>query len=128
MAWKSNGDNGNQYERKDQPLLLSPQGENESSGLRRHSSYPNVRKRCPTFIFRGRKGSDLHMDPAPAHVHEKTYKWLNQRRIKYIPKEKWMANSLDMAPMDYCVNSNFKNIWSRKEAKNRVELATIAKW
>ena len=69
----------------------------------------------------------LHMDPAPAHVHEKTYKWLNQRRIKYIPKEKWMANSLDMAPMDYCVNSNFKNIWSRKEAKNRVELATIAK-
>src|SRR5208283_4512182 len=58
MAWKSNGDNENQYERKDQPLLLSPQGENESPGLRRHSSYPNVRKRCPTFIFRARKGSD----------------------------------------------------------------------
>jgi len=68
-----------------------------------------------------------HMDSASAHVYEKTVKWLNERKIKFISKEEWMANSPDLSPMDYSVNSIFKGICNRHEAKNMQQLATIAK-
>jgi hypothetical protein len=50
----------------------------------------------------------LHMDSAPAHTSAETVQWLRDHNVKFIPKEDWMANSPDMAPLDYGVNGILK--------------------
>lgn len=37
----------------------------------------------------------LHMDAAPSHFAKKTTQWLQDRGIKFIPKEIWLANCPD---------------------------------
>lgn len=50
----------------------------------------------------------FHHDSAPAHSSGITQEWLRNSGIKFIPKEHWMGNSPDLAPMDFCVNGLFK--------------------
>lgn len=50
----------------------------------------------------------FHHDSAPAHASVKTQNWLKNSGLKFIPKEHWMGNSPDLAPMDFCVNGLFK--------------------
>ena len=50
----------------------------------------------------------FHHDSAPAHASKVTQDWLKSQSVRFIPKEDWMGNSPDMAPMDYCVNGIFK--------------------
>ncbi|GAV01648.1 hypothetical protein RvY_12326 [Ramazzottius varieornatus] len=49
----------------------------------------------------------LHMDSAPAHTAKKVISWLKSRG-KYITKEEWLANSLDVSPMDFVANGYLK--------------------
>ena len=69
----------------------------------------------------------IHMDSAPAHVAKETYQWFDERGIKYIPKDKWPANSCDLSSMDYAVNSIFKGIISRRKADGLYRLQRIVK-
>ena len=54
------------------------------------------------------------MDSAPAHVSRQTVQWLEDRKIKFVPKAEWMANSPDLAPLDYGVNGIFKKMLSAR--------------
>jgi len=70
------------------------------------------------------------MDSAPAHTAKKTYQWLDEREIKYISKENWMANSPDLSPCDYAVNGIFKKKIAGKTAKceNALERVVKREW
>ncbi|OWA55629.1 hypothetical protein BV898_20017 [Hypsibius exemplaris] len=50
----------------------------------------------------------FHHDSAPAHSSGITQEWLRNSGIKFIPKDHWMGNSPDLAPMDFFVNGLFK--------------------
>jgi hypothetical protein len=50
----------------------------------------------------------FHHDSAPAHASKFIQDWLKNSGIKFIPKEHWMGNSPDLAPMDYAINGIFK--------------------
>ncbi|OWA52403.1 hypothetical protein BV898_16860 [Hypsibius exemplaris] len=66
----------------------------------------NIRK-----LFPGEQINKVvfHHDSAPAHSSGITQEWLQNSRIKFIPKEQWMGNSPDPAPMDvFWVNGRFK--------------------
>ena len=75
---------------------------------------PMIEEDIPRLYPGREKDVTWHMDSAPAHTAKKTYKWLDERGIKYIPKQDWMANSPDMAPLDYGINANFKRIISQR--------------
>ncbi|OQV11955.1 hypothetical protein BV898_13750 [Hypsibius exemplaris] len=65
----------------------------------------------------------LHMDSAPAHVAAPVNKWLTDHGYKFIQKEDWLANSPDLAPMDFFANGYFKNRLRRR--KYRTEAGMI---
>ena len=70
-------------------------------------------------LFPGReKDVILHMDSAPAHKAQKTVNYLNDVGQNFIPEEEWMANSPDMAPLDYCVNGILKGKISHRKPTN----------
>ena len=69
----------------------------------------------------------FHMDSAPAHTADKTKRWLSERNITYIHKEEWMANSPDLAPLDYAINSIFKRILKSFLAEDEKQLARIVR-
>ena len=68
------------------------------------------------------------MDSAPVHIAAKTQEWLEMQEIKVIPKQEWMANSPDMAPMDYAINGNLKNNLRRRAARNRSQLVRVVRY
>ena len=69
---------------------------------------PLVQEDIPR-LYSGRKYKPmLHQDSAPAHKAKKTQDWLRNSGIDFIPQEKWLGNSPDLASMDYCVNGIFK--------------------
>ena len=77
-----------------------------------HILTPIVEKDIPRLYCSEKVKVVLHFDSAPRHVANKTYEWLNWRRIKFIPKEDWPSNSSDLSPMDYGI---FKNlVWKWK--------------
>lgn len=57
----------------------------------------------------------LHMDSAPAHKANNTVQYLTNVGQTYIPEGEWMANSPDLAPLDYCVNGILKSRISRRK-------------
>ena len=67
------------------------------------------------------------MDAAPRHFAKKTTQWLPDRGIKFIPKEIWLANSLDLSPLDYAINSQLKENIKGKVATEVDRLESIAK-
>lgn len=76
---------------------------------------PLFKKDVPRLFGKDAKNVVLHQDSAPAHVARKTYKWLADNRIKFIPNKKWPSNSPDLSPMDYAINGIFKRrLWLRK--------------
>ena len=70
----------------------------------------------------------LHMDSAGAHVHANVVKWLCNRKINFIPKEEWFANSPDLSPMNYGMNSVFKNKCNLQKAKDKKQLVLRSNW
>jgi hypothetical protein len=66
-------------------------------------------------------------DSAPAHASKKTQKWLENSGIKFIPAMHWMGNSLDLAPMDYCINRILKWALFDGEANTLVGLKRVMK-
>ncbi|XP_055351960.1 uncharacterized protein LOC129598204 [Paramacrobiotus metropolitanus] len=91
---------------------------------------PMIRKDVPRLHGSDAKKVVLHMDSAPSHVAKETVQWLKAEKVKYIPKEEWLANSPDAAPMDYAVNSIFKRILKCCDARDHRQLARVArrKW
>ncbi len=59
----------------------------------------------------------VHQDSAPAHASKKTQEWLRNCPVQFIPKEDWMGNSPDLAPMDYGINGIFKQALFGRKAK-----------
>ena len=51
----------------------------------------------------------LHFDNATAHVYPAVVALLQECKVKFITKEKWMSNSPDLPPLDYAVNGFFKD-------------------
>ncbi|OWA51858.1 hypothetical protein BV898_16320 [Hypsibius exemplaris] len=56
-------------------------------------------------LFPGRllKKAVFDHDSDPSHASKPTQDWLRSATIRFIPKEDWMGNSLDMAPIDFCI-------------------------
>ena len=56
----------------------------------------------------GDRATDVvfHMDSVPSHTAKKIVKWLEDHKVRYIPKEDWMSNAPDAAPLDYGINGN----------------------
>ena len=67
----------------------------------------------------------LHMDSASSHLALTTVQWLKNHKVKRIPKLHWMANSPNLAPMDYAINANFKRIVKTSRAHTTTELARV---
>ena len=84
-----------------------------------------VQKDLPKLYGDRAKDVIFHMDSAPSHTAKKTVKWLQDNQVKYIPKDRWMANAPDAAPLDYAVNGNLKNILSHRKATTLKGLATV---
>ena len=82
--------------------------------LIQHILTPMFDKDIPRLYGVNARKVVLHMDSAPSHVAKETTRWLQDRGIKFIPKEKWLANSPDMSPLDYAINADFKKrFWGR---------------
>ena len=65
------------------------------------------------------------MDNAPAHTPKATVQWMKEHHVNWIPIVHWMANSPDLAPMDYAINSNFKRILKMSWAHTAPEMARV---
>ena len=72
----------------------------------------------------------FQMNSAPAHTAKKTFEWLINNNVKWIPIEHWMANCPDMAPLDYGVNGNLERILFGLSATTveRLKKAIIPEW
>jgi hypothetical protein len=70
-------------------------------------------------IFRLYPGEEhkvtIYMDSAGSHVCSETTDWMNSREMKCIPKQEWMSDSSDLFPMNFGINSIFKNLLNEKE-------------
>lgn len=88
---------------------------------------PMIEKDIPRLYGNEAKKVTFHMDSAPAHVAKKTVEWLQSHKVKYIPKEHWMSNSPDLAPMDYAINSIFKRILKCSRAVDAKQLARVGR-
>ena len=95
-----------------------------------HILQPMVEKDIPRLYGNKAKDVTLHMDSAPAHVSRQTVQWLEDRKIKFVPKAEWMANSPDLAPLDYGVNGIFKKMLSARRVTtvNGMEKAIYDVW
>ena len=93
----------------------------------KHILKPIVEKDIPRLYGELSGKVKIHMDSAPGHVSKKTYKWLDDRDVKHISKDIWMANSPDLSPMDYGINGHFKEILKGKEAKDLKQLERVVK-
>ena len=67
------------------------------------------------------------MDSGPAHTTDFTSKWMKDRKVKWIPKEHWFANSPDVAPMEFAVNGTFKKNLKKRQAYSVDEQVRVAK-
>ena len=67
------------------------------------------------------------MDSAPAHTATKVTQWLKDRKVTYILKGEWMANSPDLAPLDYAINGIFKEILKSFLVENEKQLARVVR-
>lgn len=88
---------------------------------------PMIRHDIPLLFGDDVKKVVFHMDSAPAHVAKETAQWLSDQGVTFISKEEWMANSPDLAPMDYAINSIFKEILKKKICNSAQQLARICK-
>ena len=88
---------------------------------------PMMEKDIPDLYGADAKKVVFHVDSAPAHTADKTKFWLESRKINYIHKEEWMANSPDLAPLDYAINGIFKQILKSFLAENEKQLARIVR-
>ena len=69
---------------------------------------PMIRYDFPRLYGDRAKEVIFHMDNAPAHTAKATVQWMKDHHVNWIPSVHWMANSPNLAPMDYAINSNFK--------------------
>lgn len=83
---------------------------------------PMFEKDIPRLYGKDAKKVTFHMDSAPAHVAAKTGQWLVDHKFSYIPKQDWLSNSPDLAPMDYAINYVFKKFLNAKVVKSRAQL------
>ncbi|OWA51023.1 hypothetical protein BV898_15525 [Hypsibius exemplaris] len=80
-------------------------------GAKIHSKYYIKKVLTPIFrddmprLFPGKllKEAVFDHDSAPSHASKPTQDWLRLAAIRFIPKEDWMGNSPDRAPIDFCV-------------------------
>lgn len=64
----------------------------------------------------------FHQDSAPSHRAKKTLKWFADKKISFIHPIKWLANSPDAAPLDYCI---WRQLFLRK--RNPTTLIALKK-
>ena len=88
---------------------------------------PMIQKDIKRMYGKEWKKVNFHMDSAPSHTADFTTKWLKKRKMKWIPKEHWLSNSPDLAPMDFAVNGILRRILKRRQAYSLDELVRVAK-
>ena len=91
---------------------------------------PVLTKDIPRLYGKQKGKVVFHHDNAPAHQANKTQEYLRKSRVKFVPKEYWLGNSPDLAPMDFAVNGIFKNLLFKKKprAKGGFERAIKTEW
>ena len=62
------------------------------------------------------------MDSAPSHVVSKTAQWLVEHKVRYIPKQHWMVNWLDLSRMDFAVNAIFERHLNARKMTGKKQL------
>jgi hypothetical protein len=70
----------------------------------------------------------LHFDSAGSHTTPEVYGWFNERNVKYIWKEEWLSNSLDLSPMDFSLNGIFKQILFLISSLDRLKKILQEEW
>ena len=86
---------------------------------------PMVRYDFPRLYGNRAKEVIFHMDNAPAHTAKATVQWMKDHHVNWIPSVHWMANSSDLAPMDYAICSNFKRILKMSRAHTAPQMARV---
>ncbi|GAV04158.1 hypothetical protein RvY_14478-1 [Ramazzottius varieornatus] len=86
-----------------------------------------IHEDIPRLYGNSAKDVIFRMDSAPSHTAKLTIQHLKDHRVKYIPKEIWMANSPDLARLDYGINGNLKRILSERKATTIKGLISVIK-
>ncbi|GAV01008.1 hypothetical protein RvY_11786 [Ramazzottius varieornatus] len=86
-----------------------------------------IHEDIPRLYGNSAKDVIFHMDSAPSHTANLTMQHLKDHCVKYIPKEIWMANSPELAPLDYGINGNLKKILSERKATTIKGLISVIK-
>ncbi|GAV05131.1 hypothetical protein RvY_15307 [Ramazzottius varieornatus] len=66
-----------------------------------HKDIPRLYPKNPQDIW-------VHFDRAKSHVAMLTQNWMEEHHPNYIPEDHWMANSPNLAPLDYAINGILK--------------------
>ncbi|GAV04995.1 hypothetical protein RvY_15187 [Ramazzottius varieornatus] len=69
----------------------------------------------------------VHFDNAKSHVAKLTQEWMEENHPNYIADHVWMANSPDLAPLDYAINGILKNILGERKVTTVAGLSKILK-
>ncbi|GAU89631.1 hypothetical protein RvY_02161 [Ramazzottius varieornatus] len=71
---------------------------------------PMVKKDIPRLYPKNPQDVMVHFDSAKSHVAIMTQNYMEANHPNYIPHYQWMANSPDLAPLDYAINGISKKI------------------
>lgn len=67
----------------------------------------------------------VHFDNAKSYVAKLTQEWMEKNHPNYIPDYVWMANSPDLAPLDYAINGILKKILGGRKVTTIAGLSKI---
>ena len=85
------------------------------------------KKDIPRLYPGEEKNVILHFDSASSHTTPAVYAYLKKKKVKYISKEDWPSNSLDLSPMDFSGNGTFKKAMFTRKPETIAGLQKIAR-
>ncbi|OQV24132.1 hypothetical protein BV898_02083 [Hypsibius exemplaris] len=103
--------------RCDEHLLRPTDQQSQFSVLPQQYCEANSGKNVPRLYPGEEHKVILHFDSASSHTKPAVYSYFKSKKVKYIGKEDWMANSPDHSPMDFGPNGIFKKLMFKKKPK-----------
>ncbi|GAV06399.1 hypothetical protein RvY_16403 [Ramazzottius varieornatus] len=109
-------------------MFISPSGAKINADLYiQNVLKPLIEKEIPRLCGKEAHKVVLHQDNAPAHQARKTQEYLRQSEVKFIPREHWIGNSPDLAPMDFAVSGIFMGLLFNKKPRDDTGLVRAIK-
>jgi hypothetical protein len=107
-------------------ILFQPRQKSNANIFVEYIQQPIMLVDVPKIYGNDKDRVILHMDSARAHTAQKVYNWLNHHKIKYFTKEEWLANSLEVSPMDFFANGYFKRQMNKRRLRTMKEVLKAA--